>query len=182
MCSPACHAEQQQQHSALCSSLQYSMQHGGVTVHLLPATVTQCAGQEVLLQVLEQQQLLSDRVMEELTLVRDCCCTMQIETRVCSSFSSAAVSVQERQRHCIIACIVRMPGEDWRRTCKLDLCSTQNLYADNVRFMKYAGRPALSATPKKPGSTVDATRWCMSAPCRVSSTGSRSASYAASWR
>jgi hypothetical protein len=29
-----------------------------------------CAGQEVLLQVLEQQQLLSDRVVEELTLVR----------------------------------------------------------------------------------------------------------------
>jgi hypothetical protein len=35
----------------------------------------------VLLQVLEQQQLLSGRVVEELTLVRDCCFTMQTETR-----------------------------------------------------------------------------------------------------
>jgi hypothetical protein len=35
------------------------------------SVVVSCrAGQEVLLQVLEQQQLLSDRVLEELTLVR----------------------------------------------------------------------------------------------------------------
>jgi hypothetical protein len=56
------------------------------------------AGQEVLLQVLEQQQLLNDRIMEELLLV-------SLMQSIANQQHSSKKASTEPAQHCVVLCL-----------------------------------------------------------------------------